>query len=77
MTAGYSAGSVWWGLMDFGDFTGERKKFFVVLNDVSDDTDYFIAALTTSQGKRYLGETSAACGCIVLPTRRGGRAVRI
>lgn len=60
MTAGYSAGSVWWARLKFHGV--EHKKFLVLLNDVSGDADHFVAAITTSNAKRYHGQTSA-CGC--------------
>jgi hypothetical protein len=68
MTAGYSAGSVWWGRLDFRDGR-ERKKYFVLLNDISDENDLFIAAFTTSRATRYHGQTGP-CGCPDLPCYR-------
>lgn len=69
MTAPYCAGAVWWGMLDFGE--GERKKYFVLLNDCLQPGDHFFAAITTSQGaKRYRGETTAACGCPAAPCYR-------
>ncbi|NVJ28680.1 hypothetical protein HUW62_46560 [Myxococcus sp. AM011] len=60
----YGTGAVWWANIDFKDGAGERKKFLVLLNEIVEPADFFVAALTTSQGaKRYSGETTAACGC--------------
>jgi len=67
MTLGYCAGAVWTGQIDFGDGTGERKKYFVLLNDCLDGEQFFVA-LTTSQ-TRY-GETPSPCGCPNAPCYR-------
>ncbi len=46
-----------------------EKKYFVLLNDISDENEFFIAAFTTSRATRYHGQTSA-CGCPDLPCYR-------
>jgi hypothetical protein len=63
MTDPYRAGAVWSGMLDFRDGMGPRKKYFVLLSEPVPPADFFVAALTTSQEKRYRGETTSACGC--------------
>jgi hypothetical protein len=67
MMLGYRVGAVWAGRIDFGDGTGERKKFLVLLNDCLEGEEFF-AALTTSKHK--YGETPSPCGCPNAPCYR-------
>jgi len=66
------AGAVWWGLVDFRDGAGERKKYFILLNEVESDGELFVCAVVTSQGtKRYaVRDTGPACGCPSAPCYR-------
>jgi len=64
MSDPYGAGAVWQVKVDFKDGKGERPKYIVLLSNLVQPGDFFVAAFTTSQGeKRYLGETTLACGC--------------
>lgn len=66
MSDPYAAGSVWWGVMDFKDGEGPRRKYFVLLTDCPANGDQAIVAMATSKGdKRYPGQSLSPtpCGC--------------
>jgi hypothetical protein len=69
-TPPYCVGSVWWGLIDFKDGQGERKKYFVLLNDCLDAGEQFVAAITTSRVSRYPERTASPCGFPTYPCFR-------
>jgi hypothetical protein len=69
----FHAGSVWWGLIDFNDGEGERKKYFVLLTDCANDGEQSCVAITTSKGDTRYGAGARAqspCGCPNLPCFR-------
>jgi hypothetical protein len=59
----FSAGSVWWGLVDFNK--GQVKKYFVLLSDCPASGEQALVAMTTSKVTRYPGQAGvpSPCGC--------------
>lgn len=60
----FDAGSIWWGLIDFDDGEGERKKYFVLLTACVNAGEQSCAALTTTKGDiRYRAAARAQSPC--------------
>lgn len=60
----YSAGAVWWALIDFGDGQGKRKKYLILLTDCEAADEQFVVAMATSKGdRRYLASARSPSPC--------------